>query len=160
MLDYVISVWVGNVDGEGCFGLMGIKVVVLFFFDFFCLLFNLEEWFKLLKCYFKQVFICVELGFRFFKLCFYVILKVILKICWIVLFCFYYVFIYLERIGIYWVDVDCEDVVQLKYVVWFVLLLFMERYYCVIYLEYKMLSLYNLFCRLLIMDNLMYLVYL
>lgn len=64
MFWFVVGVWVGNVDGEGCFGLVGVKVVVLVLFDFFKLLFVLGDWFFMFYDDFKLIVICWESGYQ------------------------------------------------------------------------------------------------
>src|SRR6202007_1295978 len=67
--DYVVSVWIGNADGEGRPGLTGIKAAAPLLFDVFAQLPRSASWFKEPREEMSKVFICSESGHRVSLLC-------------------------------------------------------------------------------------------
>lgn len=157
--DYVISVWVGNADGEGRPGLTGVKAAAPLLFDLFRLLPNSPQWFKKPARYLKQTVICAESGFRASKICPHTVTRQIPKTCKTAPLCPYHVLIHLDRTRTYRADTDCEEAGYLKHEVWFVLPPLMERYYRSSHPEYKTLPVHNPACKLLVSDNPMHIVY-
>jgi len=62
--DYVVSVWVGNADGEGRPGLTGVQAAAPLLFDIFQELPAKSEWFKCPESSMKKVSVCAQSGHR------------------------------------------------------------------------------------------------
>jgi len=67
--DYVVSVWVGNADGEGRPGLTGVQAAAPILFDIFQSLPIKNEWFKQPKTEMTQVSVCAISGHRASEYC-------------------------------------------------------------------------------------------
>lgn len=74
--DYVVGVWVGNADGEGRPGLVGVATAAPLMFDVFDLLPN-STWFSTPYDEMREVSICPESGHRTTNACIYGVTKFI-----------------------------------------------------------------------------------
>lgn len=124
----VVVVWVGNADGEGRPGLVGVQAAAPVLFDIFRLLPN-NKWFEKPKYNFSFVPVCRQSGYRANIDCPDVDtlfspangLKVPL--------CPYHKMIHLDATGKYRVTASCESPSNMQHKSWFVLTPAMEYYY-------------------------------
>lgn len=124
---YVVAVWVGNADGEGRPGLVGVQTAAPILFDIFSML-RTPEWFKRPDNDMQKIMVCRESGFRALDICDkeeQLVPKSGLKCAS----CPYHRLIHLDASGNYRVTSDCEDVSKMQHVAWFVLPPAMEYYY-------------------------------
>lgn len=124
---YVVAVWVGNADGEGRPGLVGVQTAAPILFDIFNTL-RSPEWFKRPDSDMEKVMVCRESGCRANELC-DAELQFIPKSGMKSAACPYHQLIHLDASGQYRVTSDCEDVSKMKHVAWFILPPAEEYYY-------------------------------
>src|SRR5690606_15612821 len=67
--EYMVSVWVGNADGEGRPGLTGIQSAAPLMFDVFKSLRTKEKWFTEPLAEMQKIQVCSVTGFRAGKFC-------------------------------------------------------------------------------------------
>lgn len=67
--DYVVSVWVGNADGEGRPGLTGVQAAAPLLFDLFEVLPRKSKWFERPKSEMTQIEVCAISGHRISPFC-------------------------------------------------------------------------------------------
>ncbi|MBI3510061.1 MAG: penicillin-binding protein 1C [Bacteroidetes bacterium] len=124
---YVVAVWVGNADGEGRPGLIGVQTAAPILFDIFSDL-RSPGWFKRPDNDMVKVNICKESGYRAGDLC-------DAEEQWIPKSglksgpCPYHRMIHLDASGKFQVTSDCEEVSKMQHAPWFVLPPAMEYYY-------------------------------
>jgi penicillin-binding protein 1C len=124
---YVVAVWVGNADGEGRPGLIGVQTAAPILFDIFNTL-RSPEWFKKPESDMEKIMVCKESGCRATELC-------DAEMQWIPKSgmksgpCPYHKLIHLDASGQYRVTSDCEKVENMKHESWFILPPAMEFYY-------------------------------
>jgi penicillin-binding protein 1C len=134
---YVVAVWVGNADGEGRPGLVGVQTAAPILFDIFSVL-HPTSWFKKPEADMAQVKVCKESGCRATDIC-------DAELQWIPKSgmktgpCPYHKIIHLDASGKFRVTSDCESVDHMQHVPWFVLPPSMEYYYKTKNPGYKML---------------------
>ncbi len=126
--DYVVGVWVGNADGEGRPGLVGVQTAAPILFDVFDLLPD-SDWFAKPFDEMEEVAICVKSGYRASPNCDEVEQKFIQISGLKTRPCPYHVLIHLDRNEQYQVNSSCEDVATIIHKSWFVLPPLMEYYY-------------------------------
>lgn len=124
---YVVAVWVGNADGEGRPGLVGVQTAAPILFDIFSML-RTNEWFKRPDGDMEKVQICKESGCRALEICDKE-LQLIPKSGMKTAPCPYHKLIHLDASGNYRVTSDCEEVSRMQHMAWFVLPPSMEYYY-------------------------------
>jgi penicillin-binding protein 1C len=132
---HVVAVWVGNADGEGRPGLVGVQTAAPILFDIFSLL-RSNEWFKMPKNEMERISVCKQSGCRAIDICEkteQLVPKAGLKSAP----CSYHQLIHLDRSGQFRVTSDCESTDQMQHVPWFVLPASMEYYYKTKYPDYK-----------------------
>ncbi|MBU2937926.1 penicillin-binding protein 1C [Lacinutrix sp. C3R15] len=126
--DYVVGVWVGNADGEGRPGLVGVQTAAPVLFDVFDLLPN-SEWFAKPFDEMQEVTICKKSGYRATENCketqneFIQISGLKTKPCP------YHILVHLDANEQYQVNSSCEDISNITNKSWFVLPPLMEFYY-------------------------------
>ena len=126
--DYVVGVWVGNADGEGRPGLVGVQTAAPILFDVFDILPN-SEWFSKPFDEMQEVKICSKSGYRASPICdetsnqFIQISGLRTKACP------YHVLVHLDKTEQYQVNSSCESLSNIKNTSWFVLPPLMEYYY-------------------------------
>lgn len=126
--DYVVGVWVGNADGEGRPGLVGVQAAAPILFDVFDLLPN-SEWFAKPFDEMQEVPICKKSGYRASPNCkdvetaFIQISGLKTKPCP------YHILVHLDKTETYQVNSSCEDINNIKNTSWFVLPPLMAYYY-------------------------------
>lgn len=125
---YVVGVWVGNADGEGRPGLVGVSTAAPVLFDVFRLL-HTEGWFNTPFSKLRKVEVCRQSGYRASDICpdkdsiFVPVNGLRSGICP------YHQLVHLDRTGKFRVTAECESPSQMQHVPWFVLSPSMEFYY-------------------------------
>ncbi len=134
--DYVVCVWVGNADGEGRPGLMGIEVAAPVLFDIFKQLPS-SKWFETPKTKLKKIIVCKQSGYKAGEYC-------TAKVTELVPFagektgiCPYHKLVHLNVEGNYRVTDKCESTAFMRHEKWFVLPPSMEYYYKIKNSDYK-----------------------
>jgi penicillin-binding protein 1C len=137
--DYTVGVWVGNSNGEGRPGIIGIKAAAPILFDVFRVLPDYEKWFDIPYDELKQVKVCRKSGFPASEHC---------EICdslWIPIslsnyqLCPYHNTYHLDIDENYRVHSGCYPVNKMKSKSYFVLPPTMEWYYRKNHPEYELL---------------------
>ncbi|WP_411766311.1 penicillin-binding protein 1C [Winogradskyella sp. A3E31] len=126
--DYVVGVWVGNADGEGRPGLVGVETAAPILFNVFDVLPN-SEWFSMPYDEMQQVTLCSRSGFRASHACDET------KHSWIqnsglkTKACPYHQLVNLDTSEQHRVNGSCEDIINIKQKSWFVLPPIQAHYY-------------------------------
>jgi len=126
--DYVVGVWVGNADGEGRPGLVGVQAAAPILFDVFDVLPN-SPWFAKPFDEMQEVTICKKSGHRASPNCddtenkFIQISGLKTKPCP------YHVLVHLNKTETFQVNSSCESTSNIKHKSWFVLPPLMGYYY-------------------------------
>ncbi|MEE1944170.1 penicillin-binding protein 1C [Pedobacter sp. KR3-3] len=134
--DYVVCVWVGNADGEGRPGLMGIEAAAPVLFDIFRLLPN-ANWFQTPKTKLKKITVCKLSGFKAGENCPEKISELVPFAGEKTRLCPYHQLVHLDATGTYRVTDKCESPAKMQHVKWFVLPPAMEYYYKIKNSDYK-----------------------
>lgn len=143
--DYVIGVWVGNADGEGRPGLVGVRAAAPILFEVAGLLRTESHFFEPEEDL-KELIVCRKSGFRASEICDE---KDTLKVCAAGVrtgLCPYHRLINLDATGLWRVNSDCEMTYNMRIVPWFVLTPVQEWYYCRTHSDYKKLPPYRKDC--------------
>ncbi len=126
--DYVVGVWVGNADGEGRPGLVGVQTAAPILFDVFDLLPN-SDWFAQPFDGMQDVDICKESGHRASPNCVHVD-KTFIQVSGLkTRACPYHVLVHVDRNESFQVNTSCEDLSSIVHKSWFVLPPLMAYYY-------------------------------
>lgn len=144
--DYVVSVWVGNADGEGRPGLTGIKAAAPIMFKVFQQLPRSGQWFNKPLQVMSEVKICRESGYRAGDLCEHAELKTIPSTCLNTTVCPYHQLVHLNKHSLKRVDADCENPFEILHTTWYVLPPAIEKYYKFNHPDYKVLPEYKAAC--------------
>jgi penicillin-binding protein 1C len=126
--NYVVGVWVGNADGEGRPGLVGVQTAAPILFDVFDILPH-SEWFSKPFDEMQEVEICSKSGYRASPICdetsnqFIQISGLKTKACP------YHKLVHLDASEHYQVNTSCESLSNIKNTSWFVLPPLMAFYY-------------------------------
>lgn len=136
--EYVVAVWVGNADGEGRPGLVGVKAAAPLLFDVFDQL-PATSWFEQPFDDCAAVPICKQSGHRANTICPDVEMKAIPKTALETVACPYHKSIHVDRKQEYRVDLECQDVNDIQKITWFVLPPMIETYYRQHHPNYKVL---------------------
>ena len=126
--DYVVGVWVGNADGEGRPGLVGVQAAAPILFDVFGVLPN-SEWFAKPFDEMQKVNICKKSGYRASPNCDEVEEKFIQISGLKTKPCPYHILVHLDKTETYQVNSSCEDINNIKNKSWFALPPLMAYYY-------------------------------
>lgn len=126
--DYVVGVWVGNADGEGRPGLIGVQTAAPILFDVFDVL-PPSDWFSKPFDEMQQVDICVESGYRASPNCPNRAAQFIQLAGLKTAPCPFHVLIHLDPQQEYQVNSSCEDFNTMVHKSWFVLPPLMAYYY-------------------------------
>lgn len=125
---YVVGVWVGNADGEGRPGLIGLNTAAPILFDIFSVL-KPSKWFTPPYDEMEKIKLCKQSGSRATDIC------EPFEMVWIPQNglrtepCKYHRLIHLDASETHRVNSNCEDVNKMKHKSWFVLPPAMEWYY-------------------------------
>lgn len=126
---YVVSVWVGNADGEGRAGLTGVKAAAPLLFALFRNLDAPQKWFSKPRQEMSSVEICNESGQISNRHCEHTHFENIPKTCLISKNCSYHQLVHLNQAETFRVNADCESSNNMKHKSWFILPPSMEKYY-------------------------------
>lgn len=136
---HVVAVWVGNTDGEGRPGLIGVHTAAPILFDIFRLLPN-NKWFEKPKYNFVFVPVCQQTGYRANIDCPDVDTLFMPPNASQVMLCPYHKIIHLDATGHFRVTESCESPANMQHKSWFILSPAMEYYYKQRHIDYKPLS--------------------
>ncbi len=126
--DYVVGVWVGNADGEGRPGLVGVQTAAPILFDVFDKLPN-SDWFEKPFDEMTEIEICSKSGYRATTICEEKKLEFVQNAGLKTAPCPYHVLVNLDTSEKYQVNTSCESFDNIKQKPWFVLPPLMEYYY-------------------------------
>ena len=126
--DYVVGVWVGNADGEGRPGLVGVQTAAPILFDVFDILPN-SDWFSKPFDEMQEVSICSKSGHRASSICdkteeSYIQISGLKTEP-----CPYHILAHVDDTETYQVNSSCEDLSAIKHKSWFVLSPLKAYYY-------------------------------
>jgi len=125
---YVVGVWVGNADGEGRPGLIGVSTAAPIMFDVFRLL-HTGNWFTTPYSKLHKIEVCRQSGYRASDLCQEKDSIAVPANGLRSGLCPYHQLVHLDHTGQWRVTADCESPSQMQHVPWFVLPPAMEFYY-------------------------------
>ena len=134
--NYVVCVWVGNADGEGRPGLVGIEAAAPVLFDIFRLLPN-GKWFETPKSKLKKIKICKQSGYKASEYCTDISDELVPVAGEKTVVCPFHKRIHLDRTENYRVTDQCETVANMQHKNWFILPPAMEYYYKIKNSDYK-----------------------
>ncbi len=126
--DYIVGVWVGNADGEGRPGLVGVETAAPILFDVFDLLPN-SDWFAKPFDAMQEVEICEESGHRASQNCKKTKTQYIQTSGLKTKPCPYHILIHLNKNETFQVNSSCEPIANITHKSWFVLPPLMAYYY-------------------------------
>ncbi|WP_417212900.1 penicillin-binding protein 1C [Bizionia sp.] len=126
--DYVVGVWIGNADGEGRPGLVGVQTAAPILFDVFNLLPN-SDWFSKPFDEMQEVSICKQSGHRASPNCNELEQKFIQVSGLKTKPCPYHVLVHLDNLEQFQVNSSCESIADISHKSWFVLPPLMAYYY-------------------------------
>lgn len=133
---YVVSVWVGNADGEGRPGLTGVRAAAPILFSIFRQL-DKGSWFTEPNKGFSEMQMCEESGYPAGENCVHVQNQKLPKGCAKVSPCPYHKMIHLNPEGTNRVTSACYEVSEMRHESWFSLPPMMEQFYAANHPEYK-----------------------
>lgn len=126
--DYVVGVWVGNADGEGRPGLVGVQTAAPILFDVFDIL-PKSDWFAKPYDEMIEVSICKKSGYRASTVCDDVEPRFIQNAGQKTAPCPFHKLVHLDASEQFQVNSSCENVSNLKTTSWFVLPPLQEYYF-------------------------------
>ncbi|MBL1280838.1 MAG: penicillin-binding protein 1C [Fluviicola sp.] len=144
--DYVVSVWVGNADGEGRPGLIGVQAAAPIMFDIFSFLPEKKEWFDNFNSQKQVISICKKSGHRATKYCINTAQMEVPKSCLKAKACPYHSLVHLDLSERTRVDSDCESPSNMVHKSWFILPPSIEKFYKKWHPDYKPLPPYKSGC--------------
>ncbi len=156
---YVVSVWVGNADGEGRPGLTGVTAAAPILFDVFNDLPKAKSWFRKPFDRFKEVKICRQSGHRASLHCPESELKSVPKTVLESNGCPYHQLIHLDQSESFRVDSDCEIPDNMVHKPWFIVPASIEKFYRTNHPEYKSLPSYRSNCTSRLNDHSLAIIY-
>jgi len=154
----VIAVWVGNTDGEGRPGLVGIQTAAPILFDIFRLLPGVS-WFEKPKYNYVYVPVCRQSGYRANIDCPDVDTLFMPPNGIKAPLCVYHKIIHLDATGTYRVTEQCESPSVMQHKSWFILTPAMEYYYKQKNADYKTLPSFKAGCEFAETGKVMELIY-
>lgn len=125
---YVVGIWVGNADGEGRPGLIGVSTAAPVLFDVFRLL-HTDGWFNTPYSKLRKIEVCRQSGYRASDIC------PDKDSLWVPVnglrsgICPYHQLVHVDHTGQWRVTANCEPPSQMQHLPWFVLPPTMEFYY-------------------------------
>ncbi|WP_288954569.1 penicillin-binding protein 1C [uncultured Polaribacter sp.] len=126
--DYVVGVWVGNADGEGRPGLVGVQTAAPILFDVFDKLPN-SEWFDKPFDEMTEIEICAKSGYRATTICEVKKMEFVQNSGLKTAPCPFHILVNVDASENYQVNTSCESMDKIKQQSWFVLPPLMEYYY-------------------------------
>lgn len=145
--NYVVCVWVGNADGEGRPGLVGIEAAAPVLFDIFKQLPN-GKWFETPKTKLKKLRICKQSGYKAGENCTDVVEEMVPVAGEKTAICPFHKMIHLDKGGTHRVTDECESVNSMQHKSWFILPPAMEYYYKIKNSDYRSLPPFKSGCTL------------
>jgi penicillin-binding protein 1C len=142
---YAVGVWVGNADGEGRPGLVGVQVAAPILFELFGLL-DTGGWFVCPQDDLEDIEVCAKSGFRPGPHCAATKQEAVPHAGLKTSRCPYCTLVHCDTAMAYRVHSDCERVAAMKAVRWFVLPPAMEWYYMRSSADYRALPPYREDC--------------
>jgi len=118
--DYVVGVWVGNADGEGRPGLVGVQTAAPILFDVFDIL-PKSEWFAKPYDEMLEVDICKKSGYRASSICDVTEIRYIQASGQKTEPCPYHKLVHVDTSGRYQVNSSCEAISNINNKAWFIL---------------------------------------
>lgn len=143
---YAVGIWVGNADGEGRPGLIGVEKAAPVLFDIFSTLATKGEWFEQPYDDMMKVEVCKKSGYRATELCEKDTVwatKNSIK----VKSCSYHQILHLDKIAQHQVTSECEEPQNMVHKSWFTLPPLIEYYYKPKHPEYISPPQYRADCR-------------
>ena len=144
--EYVVGVWVGNADGEGRPGLIGVRAAAPILFEVASLL-RTDERFYMPRQEMVEMTVCRKSGYRASDICPETDTVWIARAGEKTAVCPYHRLVNLDLAGKYRVDSECESVNRMKIEPWFVLSPVQEWYYARTHADYKKLPPYRADCQ-------------
>ncbi len=143
--DYVVCVWVGNADGEGRPGLIGIETAAPVLFDIFKQL-PASRWFETPKTKLKKMFVCKDSGYKAGEYCTQKVEELVPFAGEKTSVCPYHKLVNLDVTGNFRVTDKCESPSAMRLEKWFILPPTMEFYYKIKNSSYKILPPFKAGC--------------
>lgn len=143
---YVVGVWVGNTNGEGRPGLIGVNTAAPILFEIFRLLPVTRDWFDMPYGEMARVAVCHESGYRAGQNCDHVDTVLVPKSGLKAPVCPWHQLIHLDASRKWQVNSVCESPLNMVHQSWFVLPPSMEFYYKAKNYQYKPLPPYRADC--------------
>lgn len=134
--EYVVAVWVGNADGQGKPGLIGVQAAAPIMFDIFKIL-PRTTWFNPPFDEMKKAIVCQQSGYKANPNCWPVDTIYINKKNDKTAVCPYHELVHLDKSNTFRVNSNCESVSNMNHVSWFVLPPAVEYYYKASHPNYK-----------------------
>ncbi|WP_231932420.1 MULTISPECIES: penicillin-binding protein 1C [Butyricimonas] len=144
--EYVVGVWVGNADGEGRPGLIGVRAAAPILFEVASLL-RTDEHFFMPREELVETAVCRKSGYRASDICPERDTVWIARAGEKTAVCPYHRLVNLDLAGKFRVDSECESVNRMKIEPWFVLSPVQEWYYARTHADYKKLPPYRADCQ-------------
>lgn len=126
---YVVGVWVGNTDGEGRPGLIGVNTAAPIMFEIFRQLPVARDWFDMPLSAMTRVAVCHESGYRAGEYCNHIDTVWVPKAGLKAPVCPFHQLVHLDATGKWQVNSACEPPGNMLHKCWFVLPPSMEYYY-------------------------------
>ena len=155
---YVVAVWVGNTNGEGRPGLVGVQAAAPIMFDIFKKL-PAVKWFTQPQNNFSRIPVCRESGFRANIDCINIDTLVVSKNGIKSPLCPYHKIVHLDKEAKLQVTENCESPSNMIHKSWFILPPSMEYYYKQKNHDYKMVPPFKIGCNDENLSQLMELIY-
>ncbi len=126
--DYVVGVWVGNADGEGRPGLIGVQAAAPILFDIFDLL-PYSDWFAKPFDEMQEIKVCTKSGYRASSICESTQKQFVQSSGLKTTPCPYHKWIHLDQTETFQINSSCEDLENIHHKSWFVLPPLQAYYY-------------------------------
>lgn len=155
--DWVVGVWVGNADGEGRPGLVGVRAAAPVLFEVAALLPVSTRLYEPVD-ELREVVVCRKSGYRASGIC---TEKDTIKVCKMgdkVPLCPYHRWIHLDKSGTWQVNSGCENISDIRVSSWFVLTPVQEWYYVRTHGDYRKLPAWRSGCRP-VLEDMMEMIY-
>lgn len=143
--EYAVGVWVGNADGEGRPGIVGVQAAAPILFDIFNSLPNPNNWFPTPYDEMKELEICAKSGYRALSICPKDTIwspKSAVRLAT----CSFHQLLHLDSSEQWQVHSDCEAIQNIKHVPFFVLPTLEAHYYQQHHPDYRHLPPFRVDC--------------
>ncbi|MEM1328067.1 MAG: penicillin-binding protein 1C [Bacteroidota bacterium] len=143
--DYAVGVWVGNADGEGRPGIVGVQAAAPILFDLFDLLPQSSDWFTVPYDEMQPFQLCAQSGYRASSIC-PVDTTWLPQSCSRLATCSFHQLIHVDQNKQWQVHSDCEPIDQIQHLPFFVLPTLEAHYYRQRHPDYKIVPPYRADC--------------